>query len=306
MKEIEMTGLSTGSEATTYDTGERCKGDPINIGDSAKGVMEKPVGSAEKINSEDSGEIILSVRPAIVSKIETLSTMKPKRIKEDDSVENETLEPVDPDDIGNAQQADSKTGESGGQDRYEILDPSSLAKTESSNDVDLSKTVEPVEPLEPVKPDELRNVKIGYTADTATLEIMNHAQTEMLKPKASAYSETENSLDPDKNKVVKSTVRVEALYDVDLEDQKPVFLDIDRSIDDHVSESKSNRENSKLKMIQKHLKENLKHLHIKHHKVPENPNFIERLQHSFLLPPHGPVADHVTLVLMILTLWITW
>jgi hypothetical protein len=274
MKENEMTGLSTGSEATTYDTGERFKGDPINIGDSAKGVMEKPVDSTEKINS---GGMYVSVRPAITSKMETLSTVKPKRIKEDDSVDNETVEPVDPDDIGNAQQADSKTGESGGQDRYEILDPSSLAKTE-----------------------------LEYAAKTATLEIMNHAQTEILKPKVSANSETENSLDPDKNKVVKSTVREEALYDVDLEDPKPVFLEIDRSNEEHTSESKSNRENSKLKKIQKHLKENLKHLHIKHHKVPENPNFIERLQHSFLLPPHGPVAEHVTLILMILTLWITW
>ncbi len=125
----------------------------------------------------------------------------------------------------------------------------------------------------------------------------------LLKPIDSARNKDVNLTDKDE---------IETINNVDFEDQKAVFMDIDLGNDNNgevVPKCESNPEiieNTKFKIIRKRLKENLKHFHVKHHKIPDNPDIIERLKHSLLLPPHGPVAEHVTLVLMILTLWITW
>jgi hypothetical protein len=68
----------------------------------------------------------------------------------------------------------------------------------------------------------------------------------------------------------------------------------------------SPKEVSRISVVRKRLKVAFEQFSVDNYDLPPDPNFRQRLKHSFLLPPHGPVGQFSTLVLIILTLWITW
>jgi hypothetical protein len=89
-----------------------------------------------------------------------------------------------------------------------------------------------------------------------------------------------------------------------LEDEKNIKLESSSNLVNDVETSP--KEVSRISVVRKRLKVAFEQFTVDNYDLPPDPNFRQRLKHSFLLPPHGPVGQFSTLVLIILTLWITW
>jgi hypothetical protein len=89
-----------------------------------------------------------------------------------------------------------------------------------------------------------------------------------------------------------------------LEDEKNIKLESSSNLVNDVETSP--KEVSRISVVRKRLRVAFEQFSVDNYDLPPDPNFRQRLKHSFLLPPHGPVGQFSTLVLIILTLWITW
>ena len=131
--------------------------------------------------------------------------------------------------------------------------------------------------------------------------------------------EQDKSSDSDSEKRSISSSNNVAVLTVD--NNKHCFSNIDLCLDDEKTlktESFNNEADSKemlnqtdektnkFTQIQQRVKSVLEKLSVEHYELPTDPNWQQKLQHSLLLPPHGTAAEISTLILIILTFWITW
>jgi hypothetical protein len=100
------------------------------------------------------------------------------------------------------------------------------------------------------------------------------------------------------------TTNDEASAVLQLEDEKNIKLESSSNLVNDVETSP--KEVSRISVVRKRLRVAFEQFSVDNYDLPPDPNFRQRLKHSFLLPPHGPVGQFSTLVLIILTLWITW
>ena len=70
--------------------------------------------------------------------------------------------------------------------------------------------------------------------------------------------------------------------------------------------SNNNPTTSSLTKLKRGFKKFIRHFYVRHHPLPPDPNLHQRVVHALRLPPHGPVAELVTRVLIVMTLWIAW
>ena len=62
----------------------------------------------------------------------------------------------------------------------------------------------------------------------------------------------------------------------------------------------------RISAVRQRVKVAFEHLSVDNYDLPPDPSLLQRLKKSLLLPPHGPVGQFSSLVLVVLTLWITW
>ena len=95
--------------------------------------------------------------------------------------------------------------------------------------------------------------------------------------------------------------------DLCLDDEKTLKTEsFNNEADSKEMLNQTDEKTNKFTQIQQRVKNVLEKLSVEHYELPPDPNWQQKLQHSLLLPPHGTAAEISTLILIILTFWITW
>ena len=137
---------------------------------------------------------------------------------------------------------------------------------------------------------------------------------------------SQNSMDEQEislksNPVKISILKLENMVYLDAESEKQGFvnrnlclddeniIEIDDSSEKADSEAvchKTDEERSKFAQFRQEIQSVLQQFNVDHYELPPNPKWHQTLKHSLLLPPHGPAAEFSTIILIILTFWMTW
>ena len=131
----------------------------------------------------------------------------------------------------------------------------------------------------------------------------------------------EHAISLNSNPVKISIFKLENVVNLDAESDKQGFvnrnlclddeniIEIDDSSEKADSEAvchKTDEERSKFAQFRQEVKSVLQQFNVDHYELPPNPKWHQTLKHSLLLPPHGTAAEFSTIILIILTFWITW
>jgi hypothetical protein len=180
-----------------------------------------------------------------------------------------------------------------------------------------------------------KNLKLDLENSTDPLNILNSNQHHSGEPDKSPKSNLQNSIEPKKihktdeehdkssnsDHRKRSILSSENVAVLTVDNNKHCFANIDLCLDDEKTfktdpfsnEADLNKESvkidkkcNKFSEARQRVKSVLERVSVQHNELPLDPNWHQKLKHSLLLPPHGPAAEYSTLILIVLTFWITW